>query len=55
MTTTLISSDPYSGPDILEARIPADIRPWLGMPIVLHDHGPDEPCVGRCSAHVLED
>jgi hypothetical protein len=50
-----MTSDPYSGPDILEARIPADLRPWLGMAIVLHDHGPDEPCTRRCNSYVMED
>jgi hypothetical protein len=40
---------------VLEARIPRDLRPWLGMPIVLHDHGPDHPCGDRCNTYVLED
>lgn len=48
-------ADPYSGPDVLEARIPADLRAWMGMPIVLHDHGPDDACNRRCSSYVLED
>lgn len=48
-------ADPYSGPDVLEARIPADLRAWMGMPIILHDHTADEPCNRRCSSYVLED
>lgn len=47
--------DPYSGASVLEARVPADLREWLGHPITLHDHTADQPCAGRCSAYVMED